>query len=234
MFKLADQPELVMIKSGEEETALQIERLTNRRQRIYEKLFGLQEALKALYRKEVTYGDIEKYLNAENERQAQGMALEKWFLLEEIKVEIDFYNNSGVTIPEEVKNVVAAWREAHSASKDPSRYWSDTKQAFKALPVTKEERENIEKRNQRFCTDPELAKLRDLVETHVNIFNYTNRFCEISINPAKIRDNAPWIFPFIQSEETENFGYRGFKRHKFTIKSDVFLQSPFRYFAFEE
>lgn len=85
-----------------------------------------------------------------------------------------------------VKNVVAAWREAHIASKDTSRYWSDTKQAFKALPMTKEERENIEKRNQRFC--------------------------EVSINPAKMREATPWIFPFLIPQLQE------IRKHKFQLQ----------------
>ena len=200
----------IVFDNREDLTAKDIEQLKARRNEIFEALNKLYEAAKQLYRREPTYPDIEPFLATDVSEDAITAAAFKVFLEREgDKMGIlpaKAAEALGHT-PDDVKEVLAAWREYDKVgSEDPHRYWSDTKQKFRALPPTQNELEAIAERNKLFVIDEEKLELVKFARSLANAINYASTHHYIRTTPAAIKSTLPFLASILRSEKEKGMG----------------------------
>lgn len=221
----------VLLDAQLELATVQINNLSKKREAIFLKLEALREAVGELIRKEPLLSDIEGYLKEEAFEEARAMALRTWFRLENIQLEINPYKLDGLEIPDTVVKVIEAWEIARYASEDPLKYWSDSKQAFKNLPVTKEEKVKIGRRNELYADTEEKIDLIKFARNMVNLINMANKDEHAGYYPYKMKDGIGYLSPFVKGESR---GEGKNQHYHYELIEKKLLVPTFDYEAFDE
>ncbi|MEQ8706825.1 MAG: hypothetical protein RIC19_23030 [Phaeodactylibacter sp.] len=224
----------------EDDTDRQIKALEERRAENADALEALRHAVCKLYRKEdVVYPDVEQFLLFSGHRDG-GFFLEEdklrkkiktdafgvWLRMEggKLKIKPEYAEEALGFIPDEVKALVDAWEVVDRLNtENPRRYWSDTAQKFKPVPVSATERNEIERRNTMMIIRPELAPVVKKLQTEISLLNLANLAHCTNITKARIRQNRPELIPFIDVKEAMNA--KGLKTVEFFLQEKVLLQS---------
>lgn len=233
-----------------DDTDRQIAALEQRRAEQAEALEALRHAVCKLYRKEnVAYPDVEQFLLFSG-NQDGGFFLEKdklrrkiktdafgvWLRMEggKLKIKPEYAEDALGFIPDEVKALVDAWETVDRMdTSNPRRYWSDTAQQFKTIPVSATERNEIERRNTMMIAKPEHATLIEKLRAEVQLLNEANLYHDAGIHKARIRQHRPELIPFIDNKET--MSAKGLKTYEYFVVERVLLQSANpKYKAFDE
>jgi hypothetical protein len=226
----------ILFDQCEAQTNQDIHRLETRRNSIFERLRTVYEAVKQLIRKEPLFEDVEPFLSQNAERaDIQAKAFEHYLKRENDTLGIlpRFAAEALGKVPEDVKEVLEAWEQFRNGpdTDDPKRYWSDTKQKFRALPVTDKERESIAARNCIYVKDEERARLLDYARNVATALNYASEHHNIKMYPGDLFQDQPFLHPILKfKQEPALHG----KRFVFSpnIEGLTFRQSS--YSAFDE
>lgn len=224
----------------EDKTDQQIKALRHRREQQAEALEALRQAVCKLYRKEsVLYADIEQFLLFSNNPQAtfwmersklkekiKQEAFGLWLKLEggKLKIKPEFAESALGFVPDEVQSLSEAWEAVDKlGTENPRRYWSDTAQQFKPVPVSAKEQNEIERRNTMTVHKPELKTIIKKLREEVQLMNLANLYYDAGINMAKIRQSRPELVPFLGRKDAETG--RGLKTTEFFLNEKMLLQS---------
>jgi hypothetical protein len=191
----------------------QINALQERRATIYDHLEGLREAVEQLLRVEPTYPQLEPFLVRphvstgdkveQGDRRAVQTAAFKVYLEREgnpMGIRPESAADALAEIPREVSDVLSAW-DKYSAgpdTSDPSRYWSDTKQKFRALPVTDKEKDAIAERNRLSVSDEDRLEIIQFASTFAKILNLSAKNNFTRTTPADLKENFPFLVGFLK------------------------------------
>lgn len=220
----------------EAQTAQDIQRLEERRNTIFDNLQPIYESVKQLLRKEPLFEDLEPFLDCEADRaDIQERAFERFLKRIDDKLGILPRHAAAALgkIPDDVLEVVGAWEQYYNGptSIDPKKYWSDTKQKFRPLPVTEKEKEGIAARNIIYVKDQERAQLLDYARLVSNALNYASEHHHIKTYPGSFFEDNPHLQPLITWEKTEAvYG----KRFVFMPKVQGLTFRDSAYTAFDE
>lgn len=192
----------LIVKDGITDAEKAIERLQERRERVSACLAALEAAVKKLLRKKPDYPDLEPFLEQtpystdDGLRKIEILAWEHWLRLENDKLGIrpEAAFEALGRRPDEVQGVMAAWRSYNEeGTQDPKKYWSDTQQAFRPMPVTKKEAERIVERETLRALSPEHFDMIDLVEKQAKLITYLNKHHYLNATPAYLERHVPWL-----------------------------------------
>ncbi|WP_425421035.1 hypothetical protein [Phaeodactylibacter xiamenensis] len=242
------QPTVFEVRTDEADR--QIKALEQRRADNADALEALRHAVCKLYRKEaVLYPDIEQFLlfstvpgseyfieRDKLRKKIKVDAFGLWLKLEggKFKIKPEFAEDALGFVPDEVAALVTAWEEVDKlATQNPRRYWSDSAQQFKTIPVSATERNEIESRNTMMIAKPELAQLIEKLRGEVQLINRANIYHDAGITKARLRQNRPELIPFISHKEVESG--KGLKASEFFVVENMLMQSANpKYKAFDE
>ncbi|TXB61641.1 hypothetical protein [Phaeodactylibacter luteus] len=234
----------------QDKTDLQIKALRERREQQAEALEALRHAVCKLYRKEsVLYADIEQFLLFSHNPQTnfwmersklrekiKQEAFGLWLKLEggKLKIKPEFAESALGFVPDEVQGLTEAWEAVDKlGTENPRRYWSDTAQQFKTVPVTATEQNEIERRNTMMVHKPELKPIIEKLRQEVQLLNLSNIYHDAGINMAKIRQTRPELVPFLGRKDVGTV--KGLKTTEFFLNEKMLLHSANPdYKAFDE
>lgn len=223
---------LKLIKFDEDRAQHQIKLLEEKRQGIAEALEAFRLAWSELYHREPFREELEKWFEITSPKDAEIEAVKAWMQVDGIDLPLKPENVSqAMDLKKEITSAVRAWENAYNVSSDPWSYWSDTKQAFKNIPVSKEEKEAIQERNKYYVGGEGLEKAFVFVEMFCEILNHANRLGQ-EYTPGQISLNLPFLQPFIMA--TPGRSELGLTRYHFSPKRDVLLAPGERFQAFDE
>jgi len=233
-----------------DQTDREIKALQERRRLNAEALEALREAVCKLYRKDnVPYPDIEQFLlfsqvpgstfwleRDKLRTKIKTEAFGLWLKLEggKHKINPEYAEAALGFTPDEVTGLVNAWEAVDKlATQDPRRYWSDTAQQFKPVPVSAQEQNQIERRNTMMVSKPELAQIIKKLRTEVQLINLANVYYDKMITKARLAQNRPELIPFLSHRETQSA--KGLKTYEYFLQDSVLMQSANPgYKAFDE
>lgn len=218
----------IVLDEQAELTAKQIGFLEERRNSIYEALEGLYQAVQQLMRSVPDYADLEPFLvqstaTSDQIKQGDRNAVSAQAFRVYLKREGD---NMGIRpeaaaqalghTPQDVADVIKAWEryDEGPSTTDPHKYWSATKQRFRAMPVTEKEKEGIAVRNQIYVESEERKKLVEAVEGQAMMLNFAAEHYNTYIPPGRLKENMPWLAPLLAWKKDESpyhvvsFNYR--------------------------
>lgn len=216
----------------------QISTLQAKRDRVYSCLQGVYDAVTALIRKKPDLPDIEPFLLLGNdlriEEKVKNKAWEVWLRIENLGVVIPSQAESALgRVPDEVAAVIAAWKALdQEGTQDPMKYWSASRQEFKALNVTLGEKEQIEERNKMVINKKDFGEVLEFARVHVKALNFTGVYKGNTITPARLKDQHAWLHPLVSWKDV--IAPNGNKAYQYFLREDLFLTPKTDYLAFEE
>lgn len=227
-------------------TQLQTNALQERRAEIYDNLEGIREAVGQLLREEPLFPQLEPFLArpnpSHNDKVSQGersdiqTAAFKVYLEREgnpMGIQPEHAGYALAEIPREVVDVLNAWEKyaAGPDSSDPSKYWSDTRQKFRALPVTDKEKEAIAERNRLRGIDENRMEIIQFVKTFANVLNLASKNNNVRTTPGDLKENFPFLAGFINSKRNDSLGSL---RFEYSPNIDALCIKGEDYTAFDE
>lgn len=236
----------IVLDEQAELTAKQIGFLEERRNSIYEALEGLYQAVQQLMRSVPDYADLEPFLvqshtTSDQIKQGDRDAVSAQAFRVYLKREGD---NMGIRpeaaaqalghTPQDVADVIKAWEryDEGPSTTDPHKYWSATKQRFRAMPVTEKEKEGIAVRNQIYVESEERKKLVEAVEGQVMIFNYASDHFNVYMTPGLVKQSMPWLAPLLAWKQKDREGYG--PKFDFRVSTSKLCKQDLGFVAFDE
>jgi hypothetical protein len=209
----------------EAKTAREIESLEQRRAAIFEVLEGVYTALQPLLERKPDLADLEDFLSLKDPAAAEIRAFEVWLShpgRNPMNIRPAAARSALPQYPEAIRDLVAAFEAYHAAprSQEWRKYWSAAGQAFRAMPVTKAEREAIATRNVISYRDEQAKEQLNFVRIACDLIN--RQVGDNSIpdpTPAEFSVGGPsrypvWLRGFVIHDNNGRF-------EKFTVRPDV-------------
>ncbi|MCB9304871.1 MAG: hypothetical protein H6566_29935 [Lewinellaceae bacterium] len=234
-----------VIQLYEEATERDIARLQEKRERIFRNLETFRLSLENLLGRPPDLAEdlepflqIRDYSGSEAEKlKAQELAFKIWLDKQEASFNIrpEKAHEALGYVPEPVEEVVAAWQAYNEErSQEPARYWSAAKQQFRALNVTKEEKEQIAARSRLTCYSEEAFEALEVVEQQVTLVNFLNLSGNLKtmITPGVIDTQFPLLARALKVKKDHR--NVPLKPHQYYPDYEIFGRFPKQEHCFDE
>ncbi|MEM7106541.1 MAG: hypothetical protein AAF502_25685 [Bacteroidota bacterium] len=186
-----------------------------------------------MIRKEPLRKDVEEFLLLNDRKEVEVLAIKTWFRLDKIEVPIDPYKAAdAMTLPKTVTGLIESWERCQAVSQNPMKYWSDTKQSFRPVPVTNKEKESIRERNRRYTGTEDTIELIGFLRKHIQAINYANHYHSAGYTIGKIRMEMVWLSGFVHP--IPSISDAGQETFRFELKKETLLLPVEEYEAFDE
>ena len=217
----------VLYHEGKEQAEEEIEKLSQFRQEISDKLNTAWEAMKTMLGGEANVDDLFGQIKSNTFDSLEQSAVELWLKHQKSQLPLNLSKvRLALKIPKEVKDFVEAASEAYEISVDATKYWDAARKSFKPVPVSKEEKEHIRRRCKVYARSQKHIGMYETLRPIVDLINLVNKGFHGSYWEGSANE-ITWLGRFIERKVTKDSA-------GMVVKDNVFFFPRFKYSAFDE